>query len=406
MICITIILRCPTTDPMSTSQPVPLTMTERAPVILVIEDSPTVRHFMVMLLAKRGFETLSASNGEEGLTLARERHPDVAVCDIHMPVLDGWGFVQAARALPELHDMMVLMVTSAVDTQMARRAMLSGADDFLRKPWQPDELDAAVRALLDKRARQRAQAELSMQQLRTAVLANVPHELRTPLTSILGVTELMIDRRGKYDEDRALSMLQQLRRNAERLGHIITRMMSWAELNATPPDPRRVLPVLDVPAAVQTWVATPEFRAEVLASQPGADQPEAPGMFSGRRLRLRLEAGQAACDEQDLRDMLVELVSNAVRFSRPGMPVGLTGRPLPEGGYQLEVANVGISMPEAFIRSVGALAQADRDQHEQQGLGLGLALTGLRARRNRARLKVLRHDGQPTQLGLELAGTH
>jgi signal transduction histidine kinase len=97
---------------------------------------------------------------------------------------------------------------------------------------------------------------------------------------------------------------------------------------------------------------------------------------------------------------MTELLVNALRFSKPGRPVGVTGKALLHGRYQLEIANLGVAMPEKFISQIGALSQADREVHEQQGMGLGLAIGQLAALRNGATLHVTRFDGLPTVVRL------
>jgi two-component system, sensor histidine kinase and response regulator len=364
--------------------------------VLVIDDTASVRQLAVTVLRKQGFRVLQAADGQEGLEVALRERPDLALCDINMPVLDGWGFVSAARTHEELLTLPILMLTTNSDRESVRRAMATGADDYLTKPWKPAELIDAVNALLVKVTRHREDTERSLNRLRGAILATVPHELRTPLTSILGMTQLMIHRRGRYTEDRMFEMVQTVHGSATRLARTITRMMDWAELTSVGPDARVEPGRLNCRELVPRLLKEASFRSEIEAALPEHLLTDDPLTIAGHALRPRLEPGIVLCELRDFRRILTELVANAVRFSRPDMPVGVTGGPTPEGDYALEIANVGVAIPQTFLRQIGALAQADRHQQEQQGIGLGLALTRMLAQRNDVHFELPRYDGHPT----------
>lgn len=379
--------------------------------VLVIDDSRVVRDLAANLLQKDGYRVLQAANGREGLELARQARPDIAICDINMPVLDGWGFVAEVRACESLATLQVLMMTARSDRESVRRAMASGADDYLTKPWKPAELRGAVRALEGKLTRQQAHTERSLNRLRGAILATVPHELRTPLTSILGMSQLLITRRDRYPEARVTEMLQSVHDSANRLARTIARMMDWAELTAaasapTGPADATHAELLDPATQVAQLLSTPAFRAEVLAALCEPVLPDLPGQLAGRPVQLRLTDGHICCAATDFRHMLTELLANAVRFSRPELPIGVTGQTRDSQTYVIEIANIGAAMPAEFVHQIGALSQAGREQREQQGAGLGLALTQLRARRNQVGLEIPRSDGMPTivRLVFRMAG--
>lgn len=375
--------------------------------ILVVDDSTFVRRMTAGLLRNHGYTVLEAEDGEQGLQVALDERPDVVLCDIHMPKLDGWGFMQAARASDALATTPVLMLTSANDRDTVRRAMTAGADDYLSKPWTKEELLEAVSALLEKAARFKADAERGKAQLRTAVMATIPHELRTPLVTILGASELLMLRRARYSEERVQEMVEDIHRNATSLTRLVTRMMDWAELNASGGAGTSSAPpsVLEVEPALREVLWSHHFSTEVqsVLRRDDIDTTGPALVLGGHPVQIRLESGSIRCFPSDFQKIITELLVNAVRFSKPGRPVGVTGKRLPSGNYQLEIANLGVAMPEKFIAQIGALSQADRDTHEQQGMGLGLAISQLAARRNGANLQVTRFDGMPTVVRLTFA---
>jgi CheY-like chemotaxis protein/signal transduction histidine kinase len=111
-------------------------------VVLVIDDDPMVHTLLRGHLEEGGFRILSAADGIEGLTLAREHHPTVIILDIHLPKLDGWGVLQRLKSEPALANTPVIMLS--VEEQRAR-AFSFGACDYLVKPVEPEKLVSVVR---------------------------------------------------------------------------------------------------------------------------------------------------------------------------------------------------------------------------------------------------------------------
>jgi DNA-binding response OmpR family regulator len=113
--------------------------------ILVIEDAPEFIEMLVPLLQREGYVTDVASDGEAGVTAAREFEPDVIVLDLTLPRLDG---VEVCKQVRRFSDAYVIMVTSRADEVDRVVGLEVGADDYLTKPFSPRELVARVRAML------------------------------------------------------------------------------------------------------------------------------------------------------------------------------------------------------------------------------------------------------------------
>jgi CheY-like chemotaxis protein len=116
--------------------------------VLVIDDEEMMRLAMSVMLRGRGMEVETAANGAEALEKARQWVPDVVVCDLSMPVMDGFEFLAELRRAEKLRDVPVVVVTGLGVTDYRERALESGAADFVVKPFGPDQLMAAIRPLL------------------------------------------------------------------------------------------------------------------------------------------------------------------------------------------------------------------------------------------------------------------
>lgn len=124
-------------------------MSEFRQCILVVEDEPALRRFEVTTLDREGFEVHEAANLERGLIEARTRRPDMLLLDLGLP--DGSG-VELIRQLREWSDIPVIVVSARTDEADKVRALDSGADDYLVKPFGVAELLARVRAHFRRRA--------------------------------------------------------------------------------------------------------------------------------------------------------------------------------------------------------------------------------------------------------------
>jgi two-component system, OmpR family, KDP operon response regulator KdpE len=113
--------------------------------ILIVDDESGLRELVRINLEHDGYGVIQAENGAQGLDLVREHKPDLVIMDVMMPEMDGW---EACRKLREFSQVPVLMLTARVQSQDIVTGLDSGADDYLLKPFNMDELMARVRALL------------------------------------------------------------------------------------------------------------------------------------------------------------------------------------------------------------------------------------------------------------------
>ena len=119
--------------------------------ILVVDDEPQNLELIEAILAPVGYEIFLASNGDEALTLAAERRPDLLILDLMMPGLSGFEVCARVKMHPQTGSIPVLFVTAVTQVGDKERALAAGGDDFLTKPFQRVELLARVEALLKVR---------------------------------------------------------------------------------------------------------------------------------------------------------------------------------------------------------------------------------------------------------------
>jgi DNA-binding response OmpR family regulator len=123
----------------------------QTPTILVADDEEDLRELVTYRLTRSGYDVISAVDGQEALELASERVPDLMVLDVMMPRLDGYELTRKLRAEEALRSIPVILLTARSQETDVDRGFEVGADDYLKKPFNPDELVARVRAVLGRR---------------------------------------------------------------------------------------------------------------------------------------------------------------------------------------------------------------------------------------------------------------
>lgn len=124
---------------------------DRRPVILAVDDDPDILKLVVFRLERSGYVVLQARDGEEALRLALERPPDLFVVDVMMPKMDGLELVRRLRAEEATSRTPIIMLTARAQDTDLEAGFEAGADDYLRKPFSPLELQARVQAILGRR---------------------------------------------------------------------------------------------------------------------------------------------------------------------------------------------------------------------------------------------------------------
>jgi len=132
--------------------------------ILIVDDSPLIQQLVADAFKPRGFQVLRAGDGSEALRLLSESRPDVIVADILMPVMDGWRFCEEVRRNPATFEIPFIFLTTESEVRKRVRGLRLGADDFLTKPFAPEELVARAEKLLERseRIRRLAAAPISL----------------------------------------------------------------------------------------------------------------------------------------------------------------------------------------------------------------------------------------------------
>ena len=120
------------------------------PKILIAEDEPDIRELVAFTLRFAGYEVVTAANGEEAVQLAALELPDMALMDVRMPRMTGYDACRLMKANPNLRDVPVVFLSAKGQEAEIQSGLEAGAEEYLLKPFSPDELTNRVRTILSK----------------------------------------------------------------------------------------------------------------------------------------------------------------------------------------------------------------------------------------------------------------
>jgi signal transduction histidine kinase len=359
------------------------------PKILVIDDDELVRDMIVVALRQHGLEALEAADGIEGVQLAKRSHPDLVLCDLQMPKLDGYGTLAALRQDQTTAAIPFIFLTGYADQKKMRQGMNLGADDFLSKPIAVPELLAAIQTRLEKHRLTREQAERRLHTLRSNITFSLPHEIRTPLSGIIGFAEVLRDDNANLKPDEISEMASLILKSAKRLGNLTENFLSYAQLEVLASDPERV-------ALLRTERTTMlDMHIEELSKKKGEEVKRSNDII------LHLSGGEAAISTAHMRRVVEELIDNALKFSHAGTVVELISERV-EDTFRLRVTDAGVGMSAEEVSELQAYRQFHRKEREQQGTGLGLAIVKRLVELYGGSLSIQSEVGKGTTVVVEL----
>lgn len=323
--------------------------------ILVADDDPDVQAAITDVLEAEGFSVITASDGLEAVEAVKEYHPNLILCDIVMPIVSGFALLEKLKEDPHLATIPFIFLTAHTEKDSLRLGMDLGADDYLTKPIDRQELLRAISARLEKYKFIAQESASKLNALRRSITMSLPHELRTPLNGILGFADILIEEADTLTPQEIREIGTDLRTCGDRLHRLIQNFLIYAELEAgvTAPPTSHSTPIKELTAQIARRIARQANRE--------AD------------LKLSLEDGLVPVPSHRWQKIVEELIDNAFRYSLPDQPVTVKST-VNDQQLVIEIKDCGRGMTGEQIANLGAYMQFDRRIYEQQGTGLGLTV--------------------------------
>jgi two-component system sensor histidine kinase/response regulator len=329
--------------------------------LLVIDDDDINREVIAKKLETKGYQIITADNGLDGLGAAKLHKPDLIICDINMPKMNGHELLSIVKTDPECSSIPFIFLTSNKEPGDVRKGMRLGADDYLAKSLTMDELYAAVETRLNKRKLLQKYYETQFDDIKTSIISFLPHEFRTPLNSILGFSELLHESSGLPEEEiKNISLV--INRSASRLEHLLENLILFGQLQFWMNDAEKI----DKIRKESETIVSDIFQSVAERQMVNHDRAGA--------VRLLAQNNMLRISSIHLTKIMEEIVDNALKFSPVGSVVTI-GSTETEMEYQVIVRDEGRGLNQDQLRKISAFQQFERNYYEQQGAGLGLAIT-------------------------------
>jgi signal transduction histidine kinase len=342
--------------------------TETAPVfgeggrnILVVDDEPVNIQVLTNLLSMRNYSVFKAYSGADALEMIENGgNFDLVLLDVMMPKMSGYELCRKLREKHTLYDLPILMLTAKNQIQDIVLGFHSGANDYVQKPFDKDELLARVRTLLE--LKNAMTAAMAANKAKSLFLANMSHEIRTPFHAVIGLTNLLLK---TPMDDRQRDYTEKMHRASATLLGIVDDILDFAKaesgevkLESVPFDIRQLFNDLSVFFHEQNSSSGVDLRIEL--------DPSLPARLLGDPLRLQ--------------QVFINLVDNAYKFTEKGsVTVSASVSTLTENGVNIgfSVEDTGIGMSQEQIEAIfAAFNQADNSPTRKYGgAGIGLSVS-------------------------------
>ncbi len=325
------------------------------PKILIVDDERANQFLLEGLLCANGYETLIANDGDECLNILETILPDLILLDIMMPRMSGIEVLQKIMCSEELKQIPVIMISAKTASADIKKALDTGASDYIKKPFEEIELLARVKVGI--RLKNEGDHLREMISQRKDFVKIISHDLRSPFTAINGFAELLLsDNNLNRDQKESL---QQIIDSVEFSQEYFNKLLSWAELEQNEIELNRK--ELNLEKVVKSSIRFHERKA--------------------RKKEIKLIVSvdpsyQVLADEIFFRQVIENLLNNAIKYTPSGGTVSCTTSQ--QGKHNaLIISDTGIGMPEdmqpegLFDKKI---VQSRRGTNNEKGTGIGLGI--------------------------------
>lgn len=325
--------------------------------ILIVEDEKDIRDSLKIILELNDFIVEVAENGQVGLQKATEKKPDLILCDVMMPILDGFGLLEQLRK--NGIETPFIFLTAKAQYNDLRTGMNLGADDYIFKPFKSAELLQSIERRLERKDQLELHLTNLVNSLEQTILLMVGHEFKTPMHGILSFTNLIKQKANDLANHEIEDFCHYLEKSSNRLQQTFSKIKVYYDLKLSGIDPFSDRSNVSVDTLIRD-----------LATQIAGDYNR-----SSDLVFLNTETSEINISLELFSIALYELIDNAFKFSEKNSSVSIS---ITSDSNQVHISilDQGTTCNAAELRiQSGFIGQIKRSTFEQQGLGLGLALS-------------------------------
>lgn len=355
--------------------------------ILVIDDEESMRDSCSLILAKEGFATDTAENGELGILKVREAPPDFVLIDLKMPGIGGLEVLEEVKAINP--DTIPIVITGYATVESAVEAMKRGAYDFLPKPFTPEELRLIIRRGMERKKLQEEAESLRREKklIEENFITMVSHQLRSPLVAVAQYFEVVLGGHLGDIGPQLKEMIEKAKVRLEGLLNLINDWLSIARMNGGQLvdrlKPTHLEPLLTKLVDFLQALTDENNITLKLAPTSGSDLAQA--------------------DPETLEEVFANLITNAIKYNTPNGSVTVLIREEKDTIF-VDVSDTGVGIPPEHLPFIfDQFYQVDRSKRRgDKGSGLGLAIAKRIVEAHGGSIDVTSRAGEGTTFSVSL----
>ncbi|MDZ8183729.1 MAG: hybrid sensor histidine kinase/response regulator [Nostoc sp. ChiSLP02] len=356
-----------------------LSKTVKKDKILVVDDIYDNLLVLEAVLQDKDYEITLVEDSKIALNMVEQSPPDLILLDVMMPGIDGYEFTRRIRQNQALPFIPILLITAHYESSVVK-GLDVGADDFIRKPFDPDELHARVRSLL--RLKHSIDERDQMANLRADFVSRFTHDLRIPLVASNRVLKLLLEGRFCEVSPQLQEIINTMIGSNQDLLEMVNTLLEVYRHEAG----CKILKIS--PCNIQELVSEVTQELTPLAEEKG--------------LVVNIDKGEAATtvmgDRIELRRVLTNIIGNAIKFTDKGSVNIHCNLNLPDITISIQDTGPGISKQDQAI----LFERFRQGKHQRSGSGLGLYLSRCIIEAHQGTIDVISEPGQGSTFTIRL----
>jgi len=348
--------------------------------ILLVDDDKNLRETIEEFLIYENYEVISAMNGQEALDALDNWTPDIILCDVMMPIMDGNQFHEVIQETEIFSTIPFIFLSAKKEKNIELKYKFLGADDFLSKPFKNSDLLQIIAVKIERFKK----VKNNFPQIFTDENKFLMHELNTPLNGVIAIANTLIEGKKSIEVNDLPLFHSAIKASGLRLQRTLENLLLYQkDVNNT----------LDVKVTESSEIN--EVFLNVI------DKIFSLNENARNLVEHHVFKAHIALNNNNLNFILFEIIDNALKFSQNSV-VKVTGKKYKNNYYELIIKDNGIGFSQSQLKNIKAGLQFHREKNEQQGLGLGLYLSKKIIKKAAGIISIVSNENEGTQISIYL----
>lgn len=349
--------------------------------ILLLDDEVNILETLSELLTLKNYDVKTANSGQEALEIMNDWVPDLILCDIMMPKMDGYDFHKQVNESITLNIIPFIFLTAKNEITDMKDSMARGVDDFITKPFKIDELIHSI----ETRINRFKSVKNTFNYFDVKKNKYLLHEINTPLYGVLGSIDILINNKETLERSEIDVFYNAIKTSGSRLNKTLQNLIFFQNIKNNLIDFSK-----DSSTEIQDVLLKITNKIDAIDS------------IYKKRIDFEVEKATINIEESNLEFILFEVLDNALKFSNVNKNVIVLGKIKDENFYKLVILDFGNGFNVEDINNINPFKQFNREKTEQQGLGLGLFISKKIITKSKGEINIISKEKIGTEITILL----